>query len=69
MHLERQTPNCIEKLPWGIVSREISFFLFIYFDIPMMHTALKIRKIISIRERKKGREKESGKKIKRETYD
>lgn len=47
----------------------MSFFLFIYFDIPMMHTALKIRKIISIRERKKGREKESGKKTERETYD
>lgn len=31
-----------------------------------MHTALKI---ISIRERKKGREKESGKKTERETYD
>ena len=47
----------------------MSFFLFIYFDIPMMHTALKIRKIIYIRERKKGREKESGKKTERETYD
>ena len=34
-----------------------------------MHIALKIRKIISIRRRKKEREKESGEKIKRETYD